>query len=329
MSSKIRPPKPHRLLYQTLSKETEKARTTSLPIPAATLTRINWQHNQQDFCISTTQQGRGPRALLLPSLSPISTIKEMEPLQRQLSDNYSTLAVDWPGFGDTAQSNATLSTEILDAWLQHVVAVLLPRAKLVVAAGHAAGYVLRLVAHFPDLFEKIVLIAPTYLGPLVAQPGYSPLTARIIRRILISFPVNVITQRIISTSYVLQQVIYANRFSSKEADLLWLAQKKRVLSRSGSIFATSTYWTGLLDPYSSEKEWSQAALPIAEKLKVMWGNEISLPQRRAMIALARISKNKPLLLSRGKIHLHEEFPTILAHKIVKFATQDSTDNNSS
>ena len=44
--------------------------------------------------------GAGPLVLLLPALSSISTRREMRPLQERLASDFTTVAIDWPGFGD-------------------------------------------------------------------------------------------------------------------------------------------------------------------------------------------------------------------------------------
>ena len=44
--------------------------------------------------------GKGPTLLLLPALSSISTRHEMRPLQERLASAFSTITIDWPGFGD-------------------------------------------------------------------------------------------------------------------------------------------------------------------------------------------------------------------------------------
>ena len=53
--------------------------------------------------LGTESGGTGRKLLLLPALSSISTRHEMRPLQEQLVRRYSTLCVDWPGFGDQAR----------------------------------------------------------------------------------------------------------------------------------------------------------------------------------------------------------------------------------
>ena len=40
-----------------------------------------------------------------------------------------------------------------------------------IAAGHAAGYVMQLAGQQPPIWSRVVLAAPTWCGPLVAAMG--------------------------------------------------------------------------------------------------------------------------------------------------------------
>ena len=61
---------------------------------------LDWNWWGKTIRIGADASGNGPKVLLLPALSSISTRREMRPLQERLAARYSTLAVDWPGFGE-------------------------------------------------------------------------------------------------------------------------------------------------------------------------------------------------------------------------------------
>ena len=61
---------------------------------------IVWTWKSQAVRVGANRLGVGPTVLLLPALSSISTRREMRPLQERLASNFTTVAVDWPGFGD-------------------------------------------------------------------------------------------------------------------------------------------------------------------------------------------------------------------------------------
>ena len=64
---------------------------------------LEWNWRGQTIRLGADASGSGPKVLLLPALSSISSRREMHPLQERLAPRYSTLAVDWPGFGEAAR----------------------------------------------------------------------------------------------------------------------------------------------------------------------------------------------------------------------------------
>ena len=60
--------------------------------------RIIWSWEDQEVRVGYDRLGVGPVVLLLPALSSISTRQEMRPLQERLASDFSTIAIDWPGW---------------------------------------------------------------------------------------------------------------------------------------------------------------------------------------------------------------------------------------
>jgi pimeloyl-ACP methyl ester carboxylesterase len=60
----------------------------------------NWRGTAVEVGLTRAGAGAGGVLLMLPALSSISTRGEMRPLARLLASEFTTLAVDWPGFGD-------------------------------------------------------------------------------------------------------------------------------------------------------------------------------------------------------------------------------------
>jgi pimeloyl-ACP methyl ester carboxylesterase len=123
---------------------------------------------------------RGPAVLLLPAFSTVSTREEMAPLATRLAGRFQTIAADWPGFGRSAAPKLTHSPDLHHAFLAAFVDSVLGGPTAVVAAGHAAGYVLSLARQRPGVWSRIVLVAPTWRGPLpTMMGGYRPLQDRL------------------------------------------------------------------------------------------------------------------------------------------------------
>jgi pimeloyl-ACP methyl ester carboxylesterase len=125
--------------------------------------------------------------LLLPALSTVSTRDELKALANQLTTRRCVIT-DWPGFGDTARPrldyDRALCRDFLEARVAHLRGELERRSFPVIACGHAAGYAIDLEARQPGTFTHLVLIAPTWRGPLpTMMSGRRPIQARLRRLI--------------------------------------------------------------------------------------------------------------------------------------------------
>lgn len=141
---------------------------------------IPWSLNGQDHPIRASRTGTGPVALLLPALSSISTRAEMRPLQDHLAPHFDTVAIDLPGFGTAAKPRADWTPTAMADALSTVIASLRPA--LIVAAGHAAGVALCHAAAEPGTAPSLILIAPTWRGPLPIMMGRrAPWLGRVVR----------------------------------------------------------------------------------------------------------------------------------------------------
>ena len=129
--------------------------------------RLTWQWDGAPLQLDFDWYGQGPTVLLLPALSSISTRREMRPLQARLSEKFRTVSADWPGFGDRPRPQLDWRPETYAAFLTFLVNTLKSdRLYAVVAAGHAATYALAHACAFPNSFGRLVLVAPTWRGPL-------------------------------------------------------------------------------------------------------------------------------------------------------------------
>jgi pimeloyl-ACP methyl ester carboxylesterase len=130
------------------------------------------------------EAGSGPPVLLLPALSSISTRCEMQPFMDRLTPQFRLISVDWPGFGTKPRPPVSWTPDSLLAFLAFVIQTTGGRLHTIVAAGHAATYALHYVSSHPGVVNRIVLIAPTWRGPLpTTVGGHRPLFAKIRRAV--------------------------------------------------------------------------------------------------------------------------------------------------
>lgn len=277
---------------------------------------ITFAWGGQAVPVAATRAGTGPRALLLPALSSISTRAEMAPLQAILAERFETLAVDWPGFGSADKTRMAWEPAGLAEFLAHILRQEAPQ--VIVAAGHAAGYVLRHVAAAPAEAPHLALIAPTWRGPLPTmmrrRPGW-------LRRVVqaVDMPgLGPLLYRLNLSDPVIRMMARAHVYSGPA----WLtparlAEKRRVARARAARFASVRFVSGALDPFDSGEAFRAAAAGLPrDRLQLIWGAEAPPKSRAEMEALAGATGIRPAVLPHGKLGLHEEFPAEVAAAIL-------------
>jgi hypothetical protein len=84
------------------------------------LDEIEWEYQGDSVRVGMTWHGQGASVLMLPALSSISTRSEMWPLQQRLGSWFTTLAIDWVGFGDRPRPPLRWSPEIYRSFLAYL-----------------------------------------------------------------------------------------------------------------------------------------------------------------------------------------------------------------
>ena len=121
---------------------------------------------------------RGPAAaplwLLLPALSTVSSRGEWKAFANVMGDRRQLVSFDWPGFGDSDRPAIAYDAALLRSALQAVLSYLRTTTRqlpIVVAAGHSASVALGLATEWSGLWQELVLVAPTWRGPLPTMTG--------------------------------------------------------------------------------------------------------------------------------------------------------------
>jgi pimeloyl-ACP methyl ester carboxylesterase len=288
---------------------------------------IIWNWEGKEVRLGYDRVGVGPSVLLLPALSSISTRREMQPLQERLAPSYSTVAVDWPGFGDKPRPPIAWRPKAYTAFLRYVLTDLCPHPAATVAAGHAASYALAVAAASQQATGFLCLIAPTWRGPLptmmggrrglgswIARVG----DLRVLGQLLYRLNVNIPVVRMMARGHVY-------------ADPTWLvderlAQKLAVVSAPGARHASIRFVTGMLDPMLSRSSFIETARRVQGPVLVIYGAGTPRRSKAEMMALLALPQVRSVELPTGKLGIHEEFPDAVAEAIMTFlADLDSDD----
>ncbi|CAA9234239.1 Possible alpha/beta hydrolase superfamily, alr3514 homolog [uncultured Coleofasciculus sp.] len=123
--------------------------------------------------------GEGTPVLLLPAFSPVSSRGEMRGIAERLSPQFKIVTLDWPGFWQSERPAVDYRRALYQQFLQDFVREILESPTALIAAGHAAGYVMQLAQKLPQAVSKIVLVAPTWRGPLPTMGAKSQVSGMV------------------------------------------------------------------------------------------------------------------------------------------------------
>ena len=279
---------------------------------------LRWSWQDREIVLALDEAGSGPLLLLLPALSSISTRAEMQPLMQRLAAQFRVVALDWPGFGTAPRPALRWTPDALSAFLGYALSEL-GRPHGVIAAGHAATYVLRHAARHPGCTDRIALVAPTWRGPLPTMAGGDrPLFASIRR--LVELPVlGPLLYRLNVSSFVVRRMVAGHVYS----DPAWLSgkhllDKRRVMDGKGARFGSVAFVTGGLDRVTSRAEFLRLAAGTGVPIGLVLGAETPSRSRSEMEALASLPGIETIRLARGKLAVHEEFPDDVAAALRPF-----------
>jgi len=95
----------------------------------------------------------------------------MRPLMERLALNFRVVAIDWPDSAHVRVQRARWTPDALSTFLEHVLEQVVGRPHGIVAAGHAAAYLLDCASRRSGITDRLILIAPTWRGPLPTVVG--------------------------------------------------------------------------------------------------------------------------------------------------------------
>jgi pimeloyl-ACP methyl ester carboxylesterase len=279
---------------------------------------LDWAWQGAAVRLGVTRIGTGRTILMLPALSSISTRGEMRPLQERLAAAFTTVAIDWPGFGDAPRPAARWQPEAYRAFLADLLETI-EHPFATVAAGHAAGYCLATARAHPGTTGRLCLIAPTWRGPLptvmgqrhaafhhIARAGDLPAIGDLIYRL----NVNPLMVRMMALGHVYRDP------GALAPDKL--AEKLAVTRAAGARHASIRFVAGELDPMTSRDEFLDTARQVSEPILMIYGADTPPKSKTEMEQLAGLPNVRTALLPAGKLAIHEEFAEEVAGALRAF-----------
>jgi pimeloyl-ACP methyl ester carboxylesterase len=287
------------------------------PSLGGTVCQYTWTWQGQSIAVRYEILGQGAPVLLLPAMSTVSTREEMVGIAKALSAHFQVTTLDWPGFGESDRSALAYSPALYRQFLQDFVQAVYGQPAIAIAAGHAAGYVMQLAQQQPTPWSRIILIAPTWRGPLRtmgANPRLADFVKQMIRTPLLGQFLYKLNTRPAFLRWMYQRHVYVEP-THLTPELL--AHKYQMTQQSGARFAPAAFVTGALDPAQSREEflgWFRSQLiPILAILP-----EQAPPKSKAeMEMLASLPEVKIQRLP-GTLGMHEEFAERVSQVVLPF-----------
>jgi pimeloyl-ACP methyl ester carboxylesterase len=262
--------------------------------------------------------GVGAAILLLPAFSTVSSRSEMFGLATLLRDEFEVTTVDFPGFGDSARLRLDYAPVLYHQFLADFVREVFSTPVILVAAGHSAGYAIDLAASLPHDISKLILVAPTWRGPLPTMARGQKPWLKLVREMIRTQILGQFLYWLNTTPSFLSFMFRRHVYTDPQTLTPELLTRKRELSQQpGARFGAGAFVTGGLDPYTSRDEATgdlqSLTIPVVIALA-----EHSPPKSKAeMLALAEVSGINSFTIP-GTLGLHEEYPTQLYAAIKKF-----------
>jgi pimeloyl-ACP methyl ester carboxylesterase len=276
-----------------------------------------WNWENQSLRVVYETLGQGSPLLLLPAFSSVSTRGEMAELARLLTPHFQVVAVDWPGFGESSRPSLDYRPALYQQFLADFVESVFNSAITVVAAGHAASYVLQLAVKRPSAFAKIVLVAPTWRGPLPTM-GADPKVAGVVRGLVRSPIVGQVLYKL-NTLPSFLNFMYRRHVFVDPARLTpsFIDKKWQTTQQPGARFASTAFVTGNIDAVNSQSDFLELVRMLSVPLMIVIGESCPPKSRQEMDAMAALPGVQSVVLP-GSLGMHEEYPAAILAAIQDF-----------
>lgn len=276
-----------------------------------------WNWKNRPVTVVYEVLGEGSPLLLLPAFSSVSSREEMRGVAQLLAPYFQVFVPDWIGFGESSRLPFQYDSKIYHKFLNNFVSRVFSEPVVVIAAGHTAGYVMQMAGRDPAPWSWVVLVAPTWRGPLPTMGDrpklYSFIRAIVRTPILGQFLYLLNTTRLF-LGWMYRRHVYGDR-RNVTRDLI--RQKWKSTQKRGARFASVAFVTGGLDPVRSRAEFFDYFQPLPVPTLMVIGEETPPKSREEMEVVAHFSQVQSFRMP-GALGLHEEYPEQLVAGILPF-----------
>lgn len=283
-----------------------------------TLHEFQWSWKGKPVTITYEVLGEGKPILLLPALSTVSSRSEMSGLATQLAQQFQVIAIDWVGFGQSTRLPIHYQPAVYHACLRSFVQAQFSEPVVAIGAGHAASYVMNLAQQQPCPWSYVILIAPTWRGPLPTVMGERRRLYEVLRRI-VELPLIGQLLYFLNTvppflKFMYRRHVFAN---PKNITSDMMRQKWRTTQQRNARFASVAFVTGGLDVVHDRREFLDYFQPLPVPTLLVIGEHTPPKSREEMEIVGHFSGVQVYRMP-GSLGLHEEYPYLLLNGILPF-----------
>ncbi len=277
----------------------------------------NWNFLDKQYRVVYETVGAGNPVLLLPAFSTVSSRTEMKGIANLLATHYEVTVLDWLGFGESQCPPVDYNPALFHQLLRELVKSVFNSSIILIAAGHASGYALKFVQDNSDMISQLILIAPTWQGPLRVMG--LPDGVRNGVKNLVRSPVIGQGLYYLNTTPSFLRLMYKRHVYVDETKLTpeFIAQKHQITSKTGARYAPAAFVTGAIDPVASREEFLQLLDSVSIPVLMILAENAPPKSKAEMEAMTELAKVQTVRLE-GTLGIYEEYPEAVTEAIQNF-----------
>lgn len=279
----------------------------------------NWNFSDKQYQVVYETIGEGKPVLLLPAFSTVSSRTEMKGIANILATKYLVTVLDWLGFGESQCPPVDYNPPLFQQLLGDFVKSVFNSPIILIAAGHASGYALKIAQDNSDIVSQLILIAPTWQGPLRVMG--LPDGVRNGVNNLVRSPVVGQGLYYLNTTPSFLRFMYKRHVFVNETKLTpeFIAQKHQITSKDGARYAPAAFVTGAIDPVTNREGFLQLIKSVSIPVAIALAENAPPKSKAEMEAMTELEKVKTVRLT-GTLGISEEYPETVTEAIQNFLT---------
>lgn len=286
--------------------------------PASQVREFSWVWKGKPISVVYEVWGAGQPIVMFPALSSVSSRGELRAIATHLAEQFQVWLVDWPGFGDSGRPALPYKPAFYHGFMRDFVRANFSDPVVAIAAGHGAGYVMQLAHQDPKPWSYVILLDPTWRGPLPTMLGPKKGLFKLVRQ-LVELPILGQLLYALNTLPWFLRWMYGRHVFGDRSHITrpLIREKWQTTRKRGARFASVAFVTGGLDPVQNRKEFMDYFQPLPHPALIVIGEQTPPKSREEMEFVVHFTGVQVYRMP-GSLGLHEEYPDQLFEGIAPF-----------